>query len=197
MILSDVEIIELAKKGMISPYIPIQVREVTYSGGIKKLISFGVSSYGYDLTLSKKDFRIFRHIPGRVVDPKRFDPAFLIPQAVQHDGFDEFFVIPGNSYALGVSHEKLMMPPNVTAVAIGKSTYARVGLIANITPIEAGWEGYLTLEFSNSSPSDLRIYAGEGCCQLLFFRGKPCMTSYAKRSGKYQGQEKKVTLARV
>jgi dCTP deaminase len=164
-----------------------------------KVLSFGLSSYGYDIRLSEKEFWVFRHVPGSVMDPKKFNPKNL-EQAelfIDPENGCKYFVLPAHSYGLGVAVEKLTMPDNVTCVAIGKSTYARCGIIANTTPAEAGWQGHLTLEFSNSSGADCRIYANEGVVQLLFFEGETCETSYAKRSGKYQSQEEKVTIAKV
>lgn len=193
MILCDIEIKDLAEAGMIEPFVPVLTRE---SNG-KKVISYGLSSYGYDIRLSPTDFRVFRHIPGTVVDPKNFNPDNLEPVQMRSDDYGDYFVIPAHTYGLGVSLERISMPPDVTAIALGKSTYARTSIIANITPIEAGWRGYITLEFSNSSSADTRIYANEGVIQLLFFRGKPCFTTYADRSGKYQDQGNKVTLAKV
>lgn len=162
-----------------------------------KLISFGTSSYGYDIRLSPKEFLIFKHIPGTVVNPKNFNPENLESSPLHKDGYGEFFIIPAHSYALGVALEKLKMPPNVTAICLGKSTYARVGLIVNVTPAEASWEGNLTLEFSNSASADCRVYVNEGIAQLLFLEGEPCQTTYADRNGKYQGQTEQVTLAKV
>jgi dCTP deaminase len=106
-------------------------------------------------------------------------------------------VLPAHSYGLGVALERLEVPENVTVICIGKSTYARIGIIANLTPAEAGWRGHLTLEFSNSSSADCRIYANEGIVQLLFLEGVPCEVSYEKRRGKYQDQSEQVTLARI
>jgi dCTP deaminase len=168
-------------------------------GSSHPALSYGLSSYGYDIRLSEKEFWIFRHIPGSVVDPKNFNPQNL-ERAELH--FDEktsskYFILPALSYGLGVAVERMKMPANVTCLAIGKSTYARCGIIANTTPAEAAWEGHLTLEFSNSSGADCRIYANEGVVQLLFFEGEPCQTSYAERKGKYQSQEEKVTIAKV
>ena len=165
----------------------------------RPLISYGTSSYGYDLRLSDKDFQIFRHIPGTVMDPKAFNPANLAPAPLHEDpeGAGSYFILPAHSYGLGVALEHLRMPSNMTAIAVGKSTYARMGIIVNTTPTEAGWEGHLTLELSNSSGADCRIYAGEGICQLLFFEGSPCDTTYKDRSGKYQHQTEQVTHARV
>lgn len=195
MLKNDKWIIELAHYGMIDPFIPEQVRQINDTPAI----SFGVSSYGYDIRLSPNDFRIFKRIPGTVINPKNFIPGNLESVPLQTDEYGDYFIIPANSYGLGVSLERLSMPKNVTALCLGKSTYARAGLIANQTPIEAGWWGYITLEFSNSSGTDCRIYANEGVVQLLFFEGQLCQTPYSTRAqgGKYQGQSNEVTLPRV
>jgi len=116
---------------------------------------------------------------------------------LHHDKDGDFFILPAHSYGLGVALEKMKVPENITVICIGKSTYARLGIIVNTTPAEAGWEGHLTLEFSNSSGADCRIYAEEGICQLLFFEGDPCSTTYEDRRGKYQNQPEKVTLAKI
>jgi dCTP deaminase len=209
MIKNDKWIKEKAKQGMIIPFEPQLIRTIEIQAGIldapdsqiskwkKPVISYGLSSYGYDIRLSPKDFRIFRHIPGHVVDPKNFNPSNLQPADMDYDEHGDFFILPAHSYGLGVALEYIKMPDNVTVICIGKSTYARCGIIANITPIEAQWEGHLTLEFSNSSSADCRIYANEGVVQLLFFEGEPCETTYAARSGKYQGQPEQVITARV
>ncbi len=162
------------------------------------VLSYGLSSYGYDIRLSDKEFWTFRHIPGSVVDPKNFNPKNLekTDLITDSDG-SKYFILPAHSYGLGVAVEKLNVPENISCLAIGKSTYARCGIIANTTPAEPGWIGHLTLEFSNSSGADCRIYANEGIVQLLFFEGEPCETSYAKRTGKYQNQSEKVTIAKV
>jgi dCTP deaminase len=191
-ILNDIEISRLAQDGMIEPYVGSLVREVDR----RRAISYGASSYGYDLRLSPKEFLIFRHIPGTVINPKRFNPANLEPAPLHHDEDGDFFILPGHSYGLGVALEHLAIPPDITAQFIGKSTYARCGLIANLTPGEAGWRGHLTLEFSNSSAADVRIYANEGVVQAIFFRGEPCATSYEDRAGKYQDQPHQVVVAR-
>jgi dCTP deaminase len=193
MLKNDRWIKEQASKGMISPFVAELVRQVDQS----PVISYGCSSYGYDIRLSDKDFRIFRHIPGTVVDPKRFNPHNLEPAKLHTDKLGSYFILPAHSYGLGVAIEALQIPDNITVICIGKSTYARCGIIANMTPGESGWQGYLTLEFSNSSSADARIYANEGICQLLFLEGDPCEVTYADRRGKYQGQNHEVTLARV
>ena len=200
MILNDKQIKELAYNGMIDPFVPGLVRQVEPEGpgmGMQKVISYGLSSYGYDIRLSPADFRIFRHIPATVVDPKNFNPANLEPTELKSDDQGEYFILPAHSYGLGVAVERLSMPPDVTAICIGKSTYARCGVIANQTPAEAGFRGHLTLEFSNSSSADCRIYAREGVCQLLFFKGEPCEVCYETRKGKYQDQPQSVVVARV
>lgn len=182
---------------MIDPFVPSLVRQVDRDGVINRVISYGQSSYGYDIRLSSNDFQIFRHIPGTVVDPKNFSPANLEPAQLNSDEQGEYFILPAHSYGLGVAVERLEVPDNVTVICIGKSTYARCGIIANLTPAEAGWRGNLTLEFSNSSSADTRIYANEGVVQLLFFEGEPCEVCYETRRGKYQDQEERVTLAKV
>jgi dCTP deaminase len=193
MIKHDTWITEKANQGMIQPFHPELIRRVDNN----PVISYGLSSYGYDLRLSPNDFQIFRHIPGTVVDPKRFSPENLEPAKLHKDESGEFFILPAHSYGLGVALERIDVPDNVTVICIGKSTYARIGLIANLTPAEAGWRGHLTLEFSNSSSADCRVYANEGIVQLLFFEGDRCAVSYETRKGKYQDQSEQVTLARI
>ena len=183
-----------ASNGMIQPFEPVLVRESIDS---LQLLSFGLSSYGYDLRLSSKDFKIFRRIPGYITDPKDFCPSALESAALAHDEHGVYFVLPAHSYGLGVSLEYLDLPGNVTALFIGKSTYAHCGVIANTTPGEAGWRGHLTIELSNSSSSDCRIYANEGIVQALFFESGICETSYANREGKYQDQPESVVFPKV
>ena len=179
---------------MITPFESSLVRQMADG---TKVLSFGPSSYGYDLRLSAAEFLIFRHVPGTVVDPKDFNPKNLEVAALQRDEMGAYFILPARSYGLGVAVEELHLPSNVTAICVGKSTYARCGIIANVTPAEAGWKGHLTLEFSNSSAADCRIYADEGVVQMLFFEGQPCETSYRTRKGKYQNQRQRVTLPKV
>ena len=208
MLLSDFQIAHLARQqGMIEPFVPELVREVQAdpflhalsmnAAGNRCILSYGCSSYGYDLRLSAKEFLIFRHIPGTVVNPKRFNPANLETAELHSDQDGDFFILPAHTYGLGVAMERLEIPEDITCQFIGKSTYARCGVIANLTPGEAGWRGHLTLEFSNSSGADCRLYANEGIVQALFFRGEPCSTSYEDRAGKYQDQPAAVTLARA
>lgn len=180
------------EKGMIAPFEPKLIRHCTVP-----VISYGLSSFGYDIRLSPIEFRVFRHIPGTIVDPKNFNPANLDPVQLHTDKNGSYFILPAHSYGLGVALERLEVPNNITVLCIGKSSYARVGLIANLTPAEAGWRGHLTLEFSNSSTADCRIYANEGVVQLLFFEGEPCQVSYETRKGKYQDQPEAIVIARV
>ncbi len=194
MILNDRQITEFARRGMILPFEPQLVRQLADG---QQVLSFGLSSFGYDLRLSSREFKVFCHIPGTVVDPKHFQPRNLEKVALKQDEHGSFFILPARSYGLGVAVEKLSLPGDVTAICVGKSTYARCGIIANVTPAEAGWSGHLTLEFSNSSAADCRIYADEGIVQMLFFKGEPCATSYRKRIGKYQGQKQRITLPKV
>lgn len=193
MIKNDIWIRQKAAEGMILPFVPKLMRQLN---GVAA-ISFGLSSFGYDIRLSDSDFRIFQHVPGTVIDPKNFNPKNLQPADLYHDDNGSYFILPAHSYGLGVAMERLEIPDNITVLCVGKSTYARAGIIANLTPGEAGWCGHLTLEFSNSSSADCRIYANEGVVQLLFFEGEPCDISYETRKGKYQNQSKSVTLARV
>jgi dCTP deaminase len=193
VIKNDLWIAQMAGQGMIKPFEPQLMRRVENL----PVISYGLSSFGYDIRLSPLEFRIFRHIPGTVVDPKHFNPENLEPTKLHTDSNGSFFILPAHSYGLGVALERLDVPENITVLCIGKSSYARVGLIANLTPAEAGWRGHLTLEFSNSSSADCRIYANEGVVQLLFLEGDPCSISYESRRGKYQDQPQAVTLVRV
>lgn len=197
MIKNDAWIHTMADEGMIAPFEPALVRRMDLQETNVPVISYGLSSFGYDIRLSPKEFRIFRHIPGTVIDPKHFNPDNLEPSQLRTDKNGSYFILPAHSYGLGVALERLAIPNNITTICIGKSTYARCGIIANLTPAEAGWRGYLTLEFSNSSSADCRIYANEGVVQLLFLEGDPCQVSYETRRGKYQDQAEMVTLAKV
>jgi dCTP deaminase len=163
------------EKGMIKPFEDRQVRK----GGI----SFGLSSYGYDIRIAD-EFKIFTNINTTIVDPKAFDPRSFV------DYQGEMALIPPNSFALGRSVEYFKIPRNVLTICVGKSTYARCGIITNVTPFEPEWEGYVTLEISNTTPLPAKIYANEGIAQVLFFESdEACETSYADRQGKYQGQQ--------
>jgi dCTP deaminase len=191
MLLNDLQIRELAEAGMITPFVPEKIRKVDDIAAI----SFGASSYGYDLRLAPDQFKSFRHIPGTVINPKRFNPKNLEDDPLHTDEDGSFFMARHHSYSLAYVYDYLKIPEDITVLFIGKSTYARCGIIVNTTPAEAGWEGHLTLEISNSADADVRIYAMEGICQALFFRGEPCLKPYGQ--GKYQNQAAGVTLARV
>ena len=170
--------------GMISPFEPGQVRSREENGVSKKLISYGTSSYGYDIRCAP-EFKVFTNIHSTVVDPKNFDEKSFV------DFHGDSCIIPPNSFALARTMEYFRIPRNVLTICLGKSTYARCGIIVNVTPFEPEWEGYVTLEFSNTTPLPAKIYAGEGCAQVLFFESDKddvCETSYKDRGGKYQGQ---------
>jgi dCTP deaminase len=172
--------------GMISPFQSGQVRE--NEGG--RIISYGVSSYGYDVRCSN-EFKIFTNINSAIVDPKAFDSNSFVD--VQSD----VCIIPPNSFALARTIEYFRIPRNVLTICLGKSTYARCGIIVNVTPLEPEWEGHVTLEFSNTTPLPAKIYANEGVAQMLFLEGdEVCAVSYRDRGGKYQGQQG-VTLPRT
>ncbi|HMK09504.1 MAG TPA: dCTP deaminase [Anaerolineales bacterium] len=159
---------------MIDPFQESQVRD--------GVISYGVSSYGYDIRVAD-EFKIFTNVFSAVVDPKHFDPKSMV------DFQGEVCVIPPNSFALARTVEYFRIPRTVLTVCLGKSTYARCGIIVNVTPFEPEWEGYVTLEISNTTPLPARIYANEGIAQVLFFEAdEPCTTSYAEKKGKYQAQ---------
>jgi dCTP deaminase len=182
-IMNDRWITEMATEhGMIEPFESSQVR----SG----VISYGVSSYGYDMRVAD-DFRIFTNVLSSVVDPKAFDPKSF----VEFTG--DVCIVPPNSFALARSVEYFRIPRNVMTICLGKSTYARCGIITNVTPFEPEWEGFVTLEISNTTPLPAKIYANEGIAQVLFFRGEePPVVSYADKKGKYQAQ-RGVTLPKL
>jgi dCTP deaminase len=167
---------------MIEPFSEKQVRE--------GVISYGLSSYGYDARVAS-EFKIFTNINHTIVDPKDFDPRSFV------DFEGEKCTIPPNSFALARTVEYFRVPRNVITLCVGKSTYARCGIIVNVTPLEPEWEGIVTLEISNTTPLPARIYAGEGIAQFLFFESdEPCETSYADKKGKYQAQDG-LTLPRL
>ena len=175
---SDRWIIEQARKGMIEPFESGQVRE----SDDRKIISYGTSSYGYDVRCSTQ-FKIFTNIHSATVDPKSFDESSFIN--IESD----VCVIPPNSFALASTIEYFKIPEDVLTICLGKSTYARCGIIVNVTPLEPEWEGHVTLEFSNTTSLPAKIYANEGVAQMLFFQSdERCMVSYKDRGGKYQGQ---------
>ena len=174
-ILSDKSIRRLAQeKGMIEPFVERQKRD--------GCISYGLSSYGYDARVAR-EFLIFTNVDSAIVDPKAFDENAFVRRET------DVCIIPPNSFALARTVEYFRIPRDVMVICLGKSTYARCGIIVNVTPLEPEWEGHVTLEFSNTTPLPARIYANEGACQFLYLQGDvPCETSYRDRSGKYQGQ---------
>jgi dCTP deaminase len=167
---------------MIEPFVDAQVKD--------SAVSYGVSSYGYDIRIAD-EFKIFTNINTTVVDPKNFDPRSFV------DFKGEVCIIPPNSFALGRSVEYFRIPRNVLTICVGKSTYARCGIITNVTPFEPEWEGFVTLEISNTTPLPAKIYANEGIAQVLFFESdEACEVSYRDRAGKYQAQQG-ITLPRM
>ena len=174
------------ERGMIEPYVPHQIASVEE----KRIVSYGTSSYGYDIRCST-EFKIFTNINAAVVDPKAFDDSSFI----EFQG--DVCIIPPNSFVLARTIEYFRIPRNVLTICVGKSTYARCGIIVNVTPFEPEWEGYVTLEFSNTTPLPAKIYANEGVAQVIFFESEEeCEISYKDRKGKYQGQTG-VTLPRT
>jgi dCTP deaminase len=176
MVLSDAEIIERVKAmGMIEPFVDHQVSE--------GVISYGLSSYGYDFRVAD-EFKIFSNINYALVDPKNFDDHAFVDVSS-----DDFIIIPPNSFALARTVEYFRIPRDIITICLGKSTFARCGLILNVTPFEPGWEGHATLEISNTTPLPAKIYANEGIGQVIFLRGsQECRVSYKDRKGKYDMQ---------
>jgi len=187
-ILNDLQIMDLCQCGAITPFVSSCVRRNEVGSPI---ISHGLQSFGYDIRIGRQ-FRVFR-MPldhSGIIDPKDFNPMLL--QEFEGD----VCIIPPNSFALASSMEYIVMPRNVTGIVLGKSTYARCGIVANFTPLEAGWHGNITIEISNTSSLPAKVYANEGFAQVLFFRGEEPAVSYADRAGKYQGQTG-ITLSQV
>lgn len=184
-ILPDWRIRELALEGMITPFEDRLIR----TSANAQVISYGLSSFGYDLRCAD-EWKVFTNVHSALVDPKNFDDKSFV------DIKADEIIIPPNSFVLARSLEYIKIPDNVMVVAVGKSTYARCGIVANVTPLEPGWEGHVTLEFSNTTPLPAKMYANEGCVQLLFFEGERPEVTYGDRKGKYQGQTG-VTLPRL
>ncbi len=176
---SDRWIRQMAKThGMIEPFVEGQVRHVDG----EKIISYGLSSYGYDLRVAR-EFKVFTNINNSIIDPKNFNSNAFV------DIEGDYCIIPPNSFALARSVEYFRIPRNVLTLCVGKSTYARCGIIVNVTPFEPEWEGFVTLEISNTTPLPAKIYANEGLAQVLFYEAaEACEVSYADRKGKYMGQ---------
>lgn len=192
-ILNDLQIQELCQAktdgdswlpAMIEPFTPHQVK----TAGETKILSYGLSSFGYDVRLDE-DFTIFHNANSLIIDPKRFDKRCMVkPELLVDDDGSRYIIVPPNSYVLGHTVEYFRIPRDIVVVAVGKSTLARTGAIVNVTPIEPGFEGNVVIEISNATPLPMKIYANEGVAQFLFFEGEPCNVSYADRGGKYQGQ---------
>lgn len=183
------------ERKMIDPFLPELLREVDG----RRIISAGASSYGYDMRLADDGFRIFSSVHGDEIDPKKFDEgsSLIEPPLRTSDDGAKYYLLPGHHYGLGVTVETFRMPRNVTGVALGKSTYARAGLLVNTTPLEAGWTGRLVVEIANLANLPLRVYVNEGIGQILFFESdEDCAVSYEDRGGKYQGQTG-LTFAKV
>ncbi|MBI5676064.1 MAG: dCTP deaminase [Nitrospirae bacterium] len=173
---------EMAAKGMITPFAENQVRE--------GVISYGVSSYGYDMRISD-EFKIFTNLKNTVIDPKRFAPESFV------DFKGGVCVIPPNSFVLATSLEYFRIPRETVVICLGKSTYARCGIVVNVTPLEPEWEGHVTIAISNTAPLPAKLYANEGIAQIIFLESKEvCVRSYADKTGKYQAQ-KGITLSKV
>ncbi len=182
MLKNDRWIRQMAVNGMIEPFHDKQVR--------KGVVSYGVSSYGYDMRVND-EFKVFTSVRGTVVDPKKIGEKSFV------DVKEKVCIIPAHSFILARSLEYFRIPRNILVICFGKSTYARCGVVVNVTPLEPEWEGYVTIEISNTSPLPVRIYAFEGIAQLLFLEGlEQCERSYADKAGKYQAQ-KKITLAKL
>lgn len=167
------------KAKMIEPFVDCQVRR---SSNGEKLVSYGLSSYGYDIRVSE-EFKVFTNVYNSIVDPKNFEANAFVDVTANE------CIIPPNSFALARSIEYFRIPRNVLTICLGKSTYARCGIIVNVTPFEPEWEGHVTIEISNTTPLPAKIYANEGIAQVIFFEAsEPCAISYAERGGKYQKQ---------
>lgn len=189
MILNDRQITEQC--GMVSPFICEQVKEIPRFMGRERVISYGLSSFGYDVRLNDtfKVPKLFEMHSDPIVDPKDTDPLDYESMRVSQ------ILVPPQSFVLGMTMERFMMPPDIMGICLGKSTYARCGIIVNTTPLEPGWEGYLTLEISNTNVKPVLLRAYEGIAQIIFLQGEKCDVTYADRNGKYQGQTE-VTLPR-
>lgn len=175
------------KHGLIEPFVDSQVK-VSESGD--KVVSYGLSSYGYDIRVAN-EFKVFTNVHNSIVDPKDFSQSSFVKI------ISDVCIVPPNSFALARSVEYFRIPRDILTICLGKSTYARCGIIVNVTPFEPEWEGYVTLEISNTTPLPAKIYANEGIAQVIFFQStEPCMISYADRSGKYMKQVG-VTLPRI
>lgn len=183
--------IKAKQQEMISPF---SGQLISHGEDSEKIVSYGLSSYGYDMRISS-EFKIFTNALSAVIDPKKDISDSFIEFDAQKSGY---VIIPPNSFVLGRSVEKFRIPRKVLCVVLGKSTYARCGLIVNVTPLEPGWRGHVTIEISNTTPLPAKVYANEGIAQVLFFESdEHCSVTYNDRQGKYQDQEAKVVLPRM
>jgi dCTP deaminase len=199
---SDIWIRKMAlEQDLIVPFVDRQVRATSASPQVYKthseiksstpVISYGLSSYGYDIRIAPH-FKIFTNARNALIDPKNFDESAFVTHSGDH------CIIPPNSFILGYSIEKFKIPRDILVICLTKSSYARCGLIVNVTPLEPSWAGFVTLEISNTTPLPAKVYANEGIAQVLFFQGDgPCETSYADRQGKYQNQPAEVVLPKL
>jgi dCTP deaminase len=203
LLLNDNDIRAACEAGLLAPYAPAQVREVVANFSpnppiqFRRTISAGVSSYGYDLRLAADGFRVFSPVGAQEIDPKAFDEGSLVepPLRTAGDGA-QYYLLPPHTYALGVTVERFAMPDDLIGICVGKSTYARAGVLINTTPIEPGWTGHLVVEIGNLADLPVRVYVGEGIAQCVFLRGERPSVTYGDRSGKYQGQSG-LTTAKV
>ncbi|MCK4522007.1 MAG: dCTP deaminase [Nanoarchaeota archaeon] len=194
MLLTDKEIRKFAEAGMIDPFVDKQVREVEGN----KVVSYGLSGNGYDMRIAN-EFKVFElgtsnlshYFTSPAVDPKNFNESLC------KDYNGNICIIPPNSFVLGRSMEKFKIPRNIMCLVVGKSTYARCGIIVNVTPLESEWEGHVTIEISNTSSIPAKIYSNEGIAQVIFFENRGCEVSYKDKGGKYQGQGEEVVYAKV
>ncbi len=189
-VLSDIEIRERSQKNkMIEPFVEKLVRKTKD----QKVLSYGLSSYGYDVRVSN-EFKVFTNINNNVIDPKNFSNDSFITKTIKEN---DYFILPPNSFALANTVETFNIPRDIIVICVGKSTYARCGIIVNVTPIEPEFKGQVVLEFSNTTNLPVKIYPNEGACQFIFFKADTvCETSYSDRNGKYQNQQG-ITLPKV
>ena len=189
-VLSDLEIKERSLNNeMIKPFVEKLVRKTEN----EKVLSYGLSSYGYDVRVSN-EFKVFTNINNSIIDPKNFSNDNFVTKVIPDN---DCLILPPNSFALANTIESFKIPRDIIVICVGKSTYARCGVVVNVTPIEPEFEGQVVLEFSNTTTLPVKIYANEGACQFVFFKAdKICKTSYSDRNGKYQGQ-KGITFAKI
>lgn len=191
-VLSDKQIHDLCinntgSSPLIEPFVNGQIKENEKG---EKIVSYGLSSFGYDLRLGRK-FKIFTNVNNSIIDPKNFTEDSFV------DFEGDVCIIPPNSFVLAYSEERIALPRNVVGIVLGKSTYARCGISCLATPLEPEWEGHVTLEFANTTPLPAMLYAGEGSCQVVFLQGEDCLVSYKDRNGKYNNQEAKPVIPKV